>query len=336
MDPISLVAAPVAFALVGGALWLGHRRRATRDATWRAIADARDGVFEEAKIGLWRSTPAAIVVPDGHARVRLDTYIVRTGQSTITFTRARACFAVADAPAFEVRPKGLLATVGELVGMADVQLGGDARFDEEHTVKCTAADAVREVWTPDAKRALLERIPGARVESDGRLITARILGALSDPEKIDGMLALVGELASYGARELEAYAAHPGARFTPPGGEWASRTRPRLAVSTEKTSVDAALRCSPEGLHLLLACRAERPELEPFTGTLPSGDGLPRGVVTDELRRPIEALGDCTLEHDGQRVLLSFDRLPSETAFAAGVEVASAVAIGSGRLGAFR
>ena len=76
--------------------------------------------------------------------------------------------------------------------------------------------------------------------------------------------------------------------------------------------------------------------MEPFDGALPSGEGIPRGLVPELARRHLSAVGECLLEADERRLLLTWELLPTREAFAAGVALLDACATPPRSLGAFR
>ena len=335
MDPVTLIAVPAALAVAGGVAWYGHRQKKAREATWRALAAERGGTYHPAKTSLFKQQHAAVEVQVGQALVYLDTYVVSSGKSSQTYTRARARFSLRDAPSFKVSPKGVLATVGAMIGLQDVSLG-HARFDDDFVVKCEDADAVREVFSTETMERLVGGLWPARIESTGGLVTLTTTGALRDHAKLEVMLDVTGALASYGPATLARYAEHPDARFTPVSGRWDRPSPARLSVETKEGRVDVRARLATGGVILRAARKLERDDVEPFDGALPSGEGIPRGLVPEPARRHLSAVGECLLEADERRLLLTWELLPTREAFAAGVALLDACATPPRSLGAFR
>lgn len=335
MDPVTLVAVPAALAIAGGVAWYAHREKKAREAVWRALAAERGGTYHPGKVSLFKQQHPGIEVAVGQALVYLDTYVVSTGKSSQTYTRARARFSLRGAPSFKVAPKGVLATVGAMIGLRDVSLG-HARFDEELVVKCEDQAAVREAFTPEVMDRVVARLWNAKIESSGGLVTLTLFGALKDPTKLSAMLDVTGALAAYGPRELERYAAHPDAIFTGVAGSWEKPSPARLAIATQAGRVDARVRLATGGVILRAARKLEREDLEPFDGQLPGGDGLPRGLVPEAARPHLSEVGACSFESDGRRLLLTWEDLPSLEAFTAGAALLDACAQPPRSLGAFR
>jgi hypothetical protein len=66
--------------------------------------------------------------------ITLDTYIVSTGKSTVSFTRMRAPYVNADNFRFTVYRKGFFTELGKLVGMQDLEVG-IPKFDEDFVIR---------------------------------------------------------------------------------------------------------------------------------------------------------------------------------------------------------
>jgi hypothetical protein len=325
--------------LIALVVWLvcwGREQQRRREAVWRRLAAARGGVFREAEPGFWRHTPASIEAPIGQAIVFVDTYVVSSGNSATTYTRARARFAIGRGPVFRVHEEGFFQSLGKALGAQDVELGGDPVFDAAYVVKCDDPQATRRAWTPRAKRDLRHHPRRLEARSDGREVTVTALGALDDAGEISAMMDLAAELASHGARELTALAQAVGG--TPPEvrGGWEAPSAPTLTLATERGP--AVARVVPGGaLGLDLALAHERAGLE-LAAELRDGhaEDLPKGVLTDAAAALLPKVGRARLRADARELLLTWPTLPAPAELTAGARLLAELAGGTRSLGAFR
>src|SRR5437588_691517 len=66
--------------------------------------------------------------------VVLDTIIVSTGKSAVTYTRMRAPYVNRDGHRFTLYRKTVLTALGKFMGMQDISIG-DPAFDEAFVIK---------------------------------------------------------------------------------------------------------------------------------------------------------------------------------------------------------
>lgn len=318
----------------GALIWWSTDVRNKREAVWRAVADTRGGVFHEAGSSWLVAKPAVIEAVIGQAVVHLDTYVVSSGKSSTTYTRARAVFSLGSGPSFKVYKEGVLSSIGKAIGTQDLELGGDKGFDDAFMVKGDDVAAVREAWTSKAKGLMFGQLHDTRAVSDGDDVVLTCHGAVSDPSKLTALLDLAGELASYGARALVDYGSLPDARAT-------ATTLTRgfaLEIGTKAgpVAVTARVTRGPVGLTLTLDHSRELPE---FATELARGQAsdLPRGLLADHGQGRLESVGEARLVSDSrQRLRLSWPGLPDHVAVSAGVELLVELAAGVPTEGAFR
>lgn len=322
--------------LIGGLIWWGMKQTQQRQAVWRDVASKRGGRYLEPRWGLFQSRSEGIEVRVGHAIVLLDLYVVSTGKSSTTYTRARARFALGAGPVFKVYEEGIFSSIGKALGTQDLELG-DARFDEIYMVKGEGVDALRRAWTDDARATLMSSQLQIRAESDGREVKLIVLGGLSEPAALNAMLDLCGELASFGARSLDGLASIEGARLEPASGSWESPAPPRLSIATERGEVTASIGPGARGPRLRLTLGADR-DLPPFSADVAAGraDGMPKGVLTERAAPMLRRLEGATISGDGRQLRAAWSGVPDRETVKAGAELLAELAGGTRSVGAFR
>lgn len=327
----------VFLTLIGGALWWAHMHTQERRRVWSQIAARRGGLFREPQWGVLKSTSEAIEVTVGHAIVRLDLYVVSTGKSSTTYTRARARYAVGAGPTFQVYEEGFFSSIGKALGTQDLEIG-DRGFDEIFMVKGDDLDALRSAWTPRARAFMRDTLRQTRAEADGYEVKLVVHGALTDPAVIDAMLELAGELASYGARALDELAGLPHAALVPVAGTWDGPVPPSVRIATERGEVQASIRPGARSSRLLLSLASDR-ELPAFSVDVAEGraDGMPPGVLGEAAIALLPAADGGTLTSDGAgRLQLSWSRIPPTETVGRAVKLLGELAGGPRSVGAFR
>ncbi len=318
---------------IGGILVYAARKTRELEAIWRTFAEARGGSFRPAEGGFLSSRSASIEVPVSGVPVLLDSFIVSTGKSSTTYTRARASFALGEGPVFRVYREGLLSSFGKALGTQDVELGGHARFDRTFMVKCDAPEAVRKLWTMPLRERMCSALEHATASSDGTVVTTTVVGAVEDPAQLGALAELTGGLASAGLAALAALTELPGARYTPPAGAWDARSRPRLELDVRGVAMTIATRSTNEGMRVELAAKSARTlpvvsvsidQAGAVTGEVPPGF-LP---VASELA----VIGPSALTSTEASLHLAFPpgSAPSRTGVEAAIELLRSLARGPG------
>lgn len=326
----------VVVTLIGAAVWWDRQHSEERRRVWREVASRRGGRYVEPVSGLFRSSSEAIEAAVGHAMVRLDLYVVSTGKSSVTYTRARARFAIGAGPAFSVYEEGVFSAIGKALGAQDLELG-DAPFDEQFIVKGSDPEAVKAAWTARARSILQRTLHRTRADSDGAEVKLVVVGAMTDPAVLEAMLELAAELASFGARELDALDELRDVTLVPVAGTWESPTAPYLRIATEGGEATAYLRPGTLAPGLDLSLASER-ALPSFTARVSDGaaEGLPRGVLTDAARALLGAVDGAVLSSSDRELRLSWSLVPTADTVASGAKLLAELAGGSRSAGAFR
>ena len=127
----------------------------SKDEIWSLLAQQIGGEFTPGEGWTGRSRVDAQV---GQWVVTLDTFVVSTGKSTITFTRMRAPFVNRDGFRFTITRAGVFSPVARVLGFQDVEVG-DAAFDKAFVVKSNDEPRVRTFLADPDLRARLALQP---------------------------------------------------------------------------------------------------------------------------------------------------------------------------------
>lgn len=107
------------------------------------------GLFGPSKAEIWSQMAAdigadyieggwfkgdGVVYQHGEWKLVLDTYTVRTNNSSTTYTRLRAPFVNKDGLYFKIYREGIFSSVGKFFGMQDLEVG-DPFFDDSFVIK---------------------------------------------------------------------------------------------------------------------------------------------------------------------------------------------------------
>lgn len=90
--------------------------------------------------------------------VTLDTYVVSTGKSTVTFTRMRAPYVNPDGFRFTVYQKGIFSEIAKWFGMQDVGVGYP-EFDQAYVIKSNDEQKLRRLFSNENIRRLISAQP---------------------------------------------------------------------------------------------------------------------------------------------------------------------------------
>lgn len=191
MQGVMIVAAAVVFIVL---MWLGNRwaNSGGRDAksVWAEVARERGATIGTTEDPLGGGQPT-LRWTTGPVTVVLEIEPTTRAGQTDWYTRARASFATGAGPSFEVRPGEM---TDEMTGR-DLELGQHPDFDAAFRVRSEDPKATRAAWTAAAQRRLLEHLPEARVDSDGREITLIVDTTARERRQVEAMLDLAAELA---------------------------------------------------------------------------------------------------------------------------------------------
>ncbi len=130
----------------------------SKDEIWSQIADGIGGDYIDG--GFWGRD--ALVYQHGEWTVVLDTYTVRSNNSSTTYTRMRAPFVNKDGLYFKIYREGVFSSVGKFFGMQDLEVG-DPYFDDQFVIKGNDIEQIRLLLSDDLK-PLIEVQPRISLE----------------------------------------------------------------------------------------------------------------------------------------------------------------------------
>ncbi|MEJ2187241.1 MAG: hypothetical protein P8Z36_15120 [Gemmatimonadota bacterium] len=172
-----------------------------RWAVWSAFADRNDG---EAERDRKDRVKAVRFEHAGHAIV-VDTYTVSTGQTNVTYTRARASFRAQAPFRCKVWKEGFFSRIGKKLGMQDLVVGNPV-LDRDFVVQSDSPGQARALLAGSRVGELLLRDPklqygvGKRRRSKKEPenapdaeVTIQIAQVVKDGARLDTMLALCRE-----------------------------------------------------------------------------------------------------------------------------------------------
>ena len=310
---------------------------------WKRVAGARGGFYGTGEDD-GSDTDGFIEVDIGDALVRLElrSRVVsaagktgRTRSRTVYTSTAKALLPVPNGPTFYVRPEDQLTKVKKAFNKGDVTFGEEA-FDEHFQVTASEPEHARLLWNAEAIGLMLRWFPECHIECDGRQITLKCAGVLTERDRIDAALDLVGELANADIYGLDALEQLPGARYVEPEGDWDHRSPPffeldeAVPVTIGPVMIEgrAVTRVEAEDVvwdhQLRLEADADgRFDVE--------GLALPKGAEAC-----LETVGPGTLIVEGDRVAFSWRELETDRRrLLAGVRLVAAFAVAPGH-GAYR
>ena len=187
-----------------------------RSEAFQAAATELDATFVAGK----RSSGDEVHLQHGPWKVVLDTYVVSTGQVTITYTRAKALYVAKNDFTLRISGRNIFTRIAELFGFYGL-LVGDEEFERKYRIKTSNDPRARSLMTD---RQLLELImvqPSLQLTirrlswrrrrkmGDGvRVVTVETTGVIKEPDRLANYVRLV-------AATLDQLAKIGGARHEP-------------------------------------------------------------------------------------------------------------------------
>jgi hypothetical protein len=320
------------FLACGALVWSSltdRRKRRRRMGRWGELARSHGGRYQPPRL-LDSGVSAEFVV--GLTVVTLDTVRRRDGRNHSTFTRVRARFAYAEGPVFGTKwTNDLLPRLGS--GWHELTLENDAGGI---ALQCRDIAATRHAWTARARQLFQERTVVTSTDQEVRL---ERLGVLDVGAKLDAMLELAAELASFGARDVTSYARLPDMEMHPPTVD--PPTPFRCVLPTKVGEIEFRARTGGGEPHLVIELHHER-KLGAFEATLgdTSEQGIPAELRGAEFMPRFAKLVGAALTNatgDGEGALtLEWPTMPEEEAVTRGVELLISVVAPPASAGAFR
>ncbi len=179
-----------------------HREpKLSRTEAWQAAADRVDGEFVAGK----RSSNDQVHMDHGPWSVRLDTYTVHTGQTSITYTRVRSFYVARTHFTLQISRRNVGTWLAGLFGAYPLVIG-DAEMDKKYVVKGSSEPRVRSFLMDTRLRELIKVQPSLRLEvrrlsrgqrkemGEGvRAVALQTTGVVKDPERLENYMLLVAQ-----------------------------------------------------------------------------------------------------------------------------------------------
>ncbi len=197
-----------------------HSPKLNRREAFQAAASELDATFVAGK----RSSGDQVHLEHGPWKVILDTYVVSTGQTTVTYTRARALFVAKNDFTLRISRRNIFSRIAELFGFYGL-LVGDKEFERKYKTKSSSDARGRSLMMDRRLRELIMVQPSLRLEvrrlswgmrrkrGDGvRAVAVQTTGVIKDPERLADYVRLVAatldQLARIGGARHEPVAEH--------------------------------------------------------------------------------------------------------------------------------
>lgn len=126
---------------------------------WKLLADEIGAAYIDG--GFWKGDRVEAKV--GEWKMILDTYTVSTGKSSSTYTRIRAPYVNPDGFRFKIYHAGIFSEMGKVLGMQDIEVGCP-EFDEAYVIKGENEEKVRELFSDEKIRELIQAQPNFYLE----------------------------------------------------------------------------------------------------------------------------------------------------------------------------
>jgi hypothetical protein len=195
----------------------------SRAEIWQQFATAVGGNYTEG--GFWNGRDK-VDAAHGQWMVTLDTYVVSTGKSCITYTRMRAPYVNPDGFQFTIYRKGIFSDLGKWMGMQDVSVG-DPQFDEDFIIKGNDEAKIRRLFSDAKLRELISAQPDIQfcvMDDEGSWsghnfppnvdeLHFQVMGGITDMDRLKGLYDLFSETLDQLCRMGSAYKDDPGVRL---------------------------------------------------------------------------------------------------------------------------
>ena len=164
-----------------------------------AAASDLDATFVQGK----RASRDQVHLEHGPWNVILDTYVVNTGQVTVTYTRAHAQYVAQDDFTLRIARKNVFDRIGELFGFHGLLIG-DQELEHKYKIKSSNEPRGRSFLMDDRLRELIMVQPSLRLDvqprswwrrrkdGDGvRAVTVQTTGVVRDPDRLANYVRVV-------------------------------------------------------------------------------------------------------------------------------------------------
>ena len=176
-----------------------HKPKLNRRQAFQAAASDLDATFVASK----RSSGDEVHLEHGPWKVILDTYVESTGQTSVTYTRARALYVAKEDFTLRISRRNVFTRIAELFGFYGL-LVGDQELERKYTIKSSSAPRGRSLMTDRGLRELIMVQPSLRLDirriswgkrrkrGDGvRTVTVQTTGVVTEPDQLASYVLLV-------------------------------------------------------------------------------------------------------------------------------------------------
>jgi len=178
---------------------VNHKPKLNRRQAFQAAASDLDATFVASK----RSSGDEVHLEHGPWKVILDTYVESTGQTSVTYTRARALYVAKEDFTLRISRRNVFTRIAELFGFYGL-LVGDQELERKYTIKSSSAPRGRSLMTDRGLRELIMVQPSLRLDirriswgkrrkrGDGvRTVTVQTTGVVTEPDQLASYVLLV-------------------------------------------------------------------------------------------------------------------------------------------------
>lgn len=197
--------------------WFGPSKK----EIWQQLASETGATFSSQ--GLWHGEK--VQAAHGQWTITLDTHVLSTGKTHVTYTRLRAPYVNADQFRFSIYNRGLLSDFATWLGAQDVEVG-HADFDKAFIIKASSEDKVRQLFANARLRELIQAQPSIYLsvrDNEGWLgpkfpeatdeLNFQVLGVIKEVERLKQLFDLFAELLDELCRIGSAYEQDPGVKL---------------------------------------------------------------------------------------------------------------------------
>jgi hypothetical protein len=130
-----------------------------RETVWKEVAREIGGHYTDG--GFWNQNKLTFQFQTW--TMTLDTYTVKSKNSSTTYTRLRAPYVNADGFRFTIYRKSIFSGIGKWLGMQDITIGTEP-FDEEFIIKGNDESRVRDFFADEQIREFIHMQPRIHFE----------------------------------------------------------------------------------------------------------------------------------------------------------------------------
>ena len=173
-----------------------------RRQAFRLAAERLDATFLPGK----RTSADEVHLKHGPWQLILDTYVESNGQTSVTYTRARALYVAKEDFTFRIWRRNVFTRIAEAFGSRGL-LVGDQELEGKYTIKSSSVPRGRSLMTDRRLRELIVAQPSLRLEirrqswsksrktgQEVRTVEVRTTGVIKEPDRLADYVRLVANV----------------------------------------------------------------------------------------------------------------------------------------------